>query len=342
MIESIRALVIEIRDELHLTRGVPPLISQVYEHYDGSIHIITPDRAEKSLLLGPGGRIAAELAKRTSMKITVYGEDEIILRRHRLKLALKRIEEVFQSASIEQQRFLEILKGMISNEYDFPETPIESKTTSVDNLKIGVAYSGGIDSTAATTILVENGFQPTAITVHLGEEFYSPYEIRKIGKWCEINGIHQVVITPMHRMSEIIQSTEEGKIHPCRKCHEIIFESLRDYASKEKYSIIVTGELLPNGRQSILQEEELMIIHLPACLALSKYRTELLAERSGRKMKGRKFGCKLVAHANKIGWRNIGPSIFRVLRELEGGILTTGQGLEYIKNILKPWSSERR
>ena len=59
------------------------------------------------------------------------------------------------------------------------------------------------------------------------------------------------------------------------------------------------------------------------------------AEKSGKKLFRRKFGCNLVAKSHSKGWQNVGPSIFRVLRELEAGVLTTGQSLEYIKDIVR-------
>jgi predicted PP-loop superfamily ATPase len=97
----------------------------------------------------------------------------------------------------------------------------------------------------------------------------------------------------------------------------------------------VTGEMLPSGRQALDLQENILIIHLPAALALSKYRTERISEESGKEIFRRKFGCNLVAKSHSKGWKNSGPSIFRVLRELEAGVLTTGQSLEYIKDIVR-------
>ncbi len=337
MSKSIITLVNEIREELGLSRGVPPKIEKVIEHEDGSFHIITSDRAEKSLLLGPGGRIATELAKRLSRRLTIYGEDELLLKRHRLNLTLRRIDEVYDSSTQDQQQFLQKLRDMISNEKKFPENSAHSKNLSKSNLKIATAFSGGIDSSATIFILQNNGFSPDALTVKLGQKFYTPNEIKKLEQWCEKNNVNHIPVPPIRKMTELVQSTNEGRIHPCGKCHEIILESVTGYAKEKKYSILVTGELLPSGRQSIVQEEELIIVHLPAALGLSKYRTEIFTQESGKVLGRRKFGCRLVTEANKRGWRNIGPSIFRVLRELEAGVLTTGQGLEYIKDIVKPY-----
>jgi len=342
MIESIATLIQEIRIELGLTRGVIPKIEKIIEQDDGSLHIITADRAEKSLLLGPGGRIAAELAKRTSRNVTVYGQDELILREHRLKLTMNRIEEIYNQLKQDQKQFIDLLLLIITNELPYPEIPYRTIERPQLNLKIAVAYSGGIDSSAAIFILKQNGLNPDAITVQLGREFYTPDEMKRIRQWCEANRVNQVLIEPLVEIDKVIQGTKEGRIHPCGQCHEIIHESVRDYARKNQFSILITGELLPSGRQSIVQEDDLLVIHLPGALALSKYKTEMVAKESGKKVGRKRFGCRLVAAANSRGWRNVGPSIYRVLRELEAGILTTGQGLDYIKDIVKQCIDERR
>ena len=342
MIESIAALIQEIRIELALTRGVPPKIEKIIEHDDGSLHIITADRAEKSLLLGPGGRIATELAKTTSREVTVYGQDELILREHRLKLTLNRIEEIYDHLNQQQKQFIDLLRQIISNELLYPEIPSRTNERPQLSLKIAVAYSGGIDSSAATFILKQSGLNPEAITVHLGREFYTPDEMKQIHQWCNANKVNQILVEPPIEIDNVVQATKEGRIHPCGQCHEIIHESVRDYVRKNRYSILVTGELLPSGRQSIVQEDNLLVVHLPGALALSKYKTEMLAKESGKRVGRKRFGCRLAATANSRGWRNAGPSIFRVLRELEAGILTTGQGLDYIRDIVKQWIDERR
>ncbi|TFG34413.1 hypothetical protein EU527_03650 [Candidatus Thorarchaeota archaeon] len=341
MIESISALIHEIREEFGFNRGIQPTIENVYEHDDGSLHIITPDRSEKSLLLGPGGRISTELAKRISKKITVYGQDEILVREHRLGLTLRRINEIFHIANTKQQDFLELLRNLIKSELSFPMSDLHPVTGFCHDSRIAVAYSGGIDSSATICILNEHGIQTDAITIQLGPEFCTYHEMSNMQQWCHENKIKHILIQPLKDVTSIIQATRESRIHPCGKCHDIISEAAREFATKNQYPILITGELLPSGRQSILLEDSLLIIHLPAALALSKYRTEQIAEKSGKRIGRKRFGCLLIGEANKKGWRNVGPSILRVLRELEGGVLTTGQGLEYIKNIVRPWINRR-
>jgi predicted PP-loop superfamily ATPase len=336
---DISELILDIRKELDLTRGVPPRIERIYTH-EGTLHLITSDRAEKSLLLGPGGCVTAFLAKRTGKTITIYGEDELLLRRHRLELTLSRITELEKISTI-QEAVLESLKHLIKKEIEYPANQIDRVVPFHHEQGVVLAFSGGVDSTASAVILKESGIPTNAVMIDLGYQYHNPRDIELAEDWCNDNGITITKIS-LYNNNDIIKRVDAGRIHPCGECHLRIMKHVRDYAIGENYQVIITGEMLPSGRQAISLDSGLMTIHLPAALALTKYRTEVISQDNGKKLFRRKFGCNLVAKSHSKGWRNIGPSIFRVLRELEAGILTTGQGLDYIKNILSNQSSEQQ
>jgi predicted PP-loop superfamily ATPase len=334
--ESISTLIQDIRHELGLKRGAVPIIKQVFTHSDGSLHIVTSDRSEKNLLLGPRGRVSAELSKRLSFPVTIYGDDELLLRRHRLELALKRIEELNSSSiTIEQQQMLSALQTLIIQELNFPKEDSIPNQSIGKNARIAVAFSGGVDSSAALVILKQSGFEPEAITVNLGYIFFNPREMNSMSEWCSHLSIKHIQISPKAKLSDIIQRTRDGRVHPCGECHTLILDSVRDYAVQNGHSVLITGELLPTGRQSIEVSKHLLIIHLPGALMLTKHRTGTIAKMNDRVVNQRTFGCSLLAESHLKGWKNMGPSIFRVLRELEAGILTSGQALQYIKSIVK-------
>jgi predicted PP-loop superfamily ATPase len=334
--ETILQVLAEIREELDLRRGTEPRISQVCTHADGSTHIIMSDRSEKSLMLGPGGRIVAELSRRINSPISVYSEEELILRKHRLELTLDRITELMNELTSDIQRdSLQILQSSIGEEMKFPQEMVNYPQLIHDQISVAVAFSGGADSSASMVILKKLGFEPEAIIIDLGPEFVNPRDLKKALDWCETQGIQWLKVSPLRKMENIIRRTQDGKIHPCGECHSIIIESVSKLASENGHSLLVTGELLPTGRQAIELTNSLLTIHLPASLALTKYRTEMIAATSGIHANQRTFGCLLVNQSHAFGWRSAGPSVFRVLRELEAGVLTTGQAQEYIKSIVK-------
>jgi len=334
--ELILALVQDIRDELGLDRGVSPIIGQVFAHPDGSLHIVTSDRSEKSFLLGPGGRVAAELAKRVMQPVTIYGADEILLKKHRLELTLRRIEELTSSTGVEAHwSVLQGLRKLITQELKFPEESCVFEKSIGHGERVAVAFSGGIDSSAALVILKECGFEPEAIVVDLQHVFLDQREMAEMVEWCSHLNVKLTRIPQDEATSEVVRRAREGKIHPCGECHALILACFLRYATESNHSVLVTGELLPAGRQAIVENGRLLTIHLPAALSLTKHRTEHISKTYGRSISRKQFGCRLVADTHANGWMNMGPSINRVLRELQAGILTTGQALEYIKTIVK-------
>jgi predicted PP-loop superfamily ATPase len=340
-INQISELIRSIRDELNLSRGIVPEVVHVYTHDDDTLHLITTDRAEKSLVLGPGGRIIAELAKRSEKKITVYGADELLLRKHRLNLTKERINEISPYLTDNQKIVVERIQSLVNQELSFPERMIEYNSSfSTCDVKVALAFSGGVDSSATGKLLLDVGAIPDALMVELDYRFVNPPFISHAEEWCKHNQMNLVMVPVGEDIDQVLIGVDEGRIHPCGKCHSVIMEKVRTYAITNGYHVLVTGELLPSGRQSIVLDDGLLIIHLPAALALSKYRTESIAETSGRKLGRRRFGCNLVAATHSKGWKQFGPSIFRVLRELEAGVLTTGQALEYIKDII-PYSIKK-
>ncbi len=336
---EIQDLIHEIRNELDLTRGVAPRIERMYEH-DDNVHLIVSDRAEKSLLLGPGGRIIGELAKRIGKRITVFGADELLLRRHRLELTLSRINEIGEVSPF-QESILQILECLVKKEIDYPNHKIEQDFSFHPEQEVVLAFSGGVDSTASAVLLKESGIRVNAVMIDNGVQYHNPRDIKLAEEWCNNQSITITKLPFGNENCDIIERVNAGLIHPCGECHARIMSNVREYAKRERYQVIVTGEMLPSGRQAITLDNGLMTIHLPAALALTKYRTETISQESGKALFRRKFGCNLVTRSHAKGWKNIGPSIFRVLRELEAGILTTGQGLDYIKNILSKKSQEQ-
>ena len=334
--EHILSTLAEIRTSLGYRRGTRPAISDLYVHPDNSVHIVASDRSEKSLFLGPGGRVVAQLARRLGVPVTVYGQDEILVRKHRLTLTKSRIDELQDGLTTVQTSILGWLRRLVESELLFPETPHQNIPYSGPTGAASIAFSGGTDSTAALVIMRRAGMRPVALTIDLGSRTLTHLDKKRILATCSEIGVAHSFVTPPDGMDIVYERAQSGDRHPCNQCHTLMYQTLFEHARDRGLEILATGELLPTGRQSLICEENLLVVHLPAALALSKFNTLGLAGR-GSDLSGEDggFGCDLVRATHKFGWRMAGPSILRVLRELDGGVLSTGQALNQVKAILR-------
>ncbi len=334
--ESLNNLVLDIRRNLGYDRGVTPRITQVIEHPDHSIHAILSDRAEKSLMIGPGGRIAAEITRRIHRVVTFHGEDELLARRHRLGLALERIEEIRDCLSPAQTDFLGLLRAQVKQEMEYPNLTLSQCGPEARRTPVAVAYSGGADSGATLRIISERFESVIAFTVDSGPMFIDNKMKERIQETCRTVGAKHLYISSEENFKSIREKVENGRIHPCGPCHDFTMNLIRERAKEEGLEVLLTGEMLATGRQSIELKDELLIVHYPAALSLSKYRTKKIsAVDSGQRQRSR-YGCHFLSTQHIKGWKSIGPSIFRVLRELQGGVLSTGEALAFIKSINAP------
>ncbi len=324
----------DIRTSLGYERGVMPVVEAVFTHSDNSLHVILPDRAEKSMCLGPGGRVAAEFTKRVGKHTTFYGLDELEVRRQRLRLTLRRFDELEASVSENQRRVLVALRSRVEEEMEYPER--EPKRTQTPPCDMTVAFSGGADSCAASLILRGMGQSPVLMTVRLGEEFLNRRDLEIIHHLGKEMGLVHEFVEPLPDHRTIAEQAKRGDLHPCGSCHDSMYRSLYRHINESEHDVIITGELLPTGRQSAVLDRDLLVVHLPAALAMSKFRTSRICQQASVTPLTGRYGCRLLAETLSPRWNMLGPSIFRVLRELEAGVLTTGQALEQIKRLVKP------
>lgn len=334
MSREILSLFHEIRSELDLDRGVEPDLTRVYETADDEIIVVVSDRAEKSLFLGPGGRVITEIVMRLGRNISVFSEEEILSRENRLRLTEQRLYEMQGIVKDELSDILSHLMEVFRNEKELMYGKVSYRGEDKSQ-QIPVAFSGGVDSGATVLILRNWGFDVHAITVDLGLNFYTPDEIEVISEWTKSIRIKHTIVSGTVAVSEIVDRASEGIIHPCGDCHQETMQTVKNYLREREYKILVTGEMLPTGRQSIALDDGLLIVHLPAALALSKFNTRTICSSNGLTPE-KYFGCRLVSDVHSQGWSGVRPSIHRVLRELEAGVLSTGQALGLIKDVLRP------
>jgi predicted PP-loop superfamily ATPase len=331
--ESLEAQILEIRAEQGLERGVPPRILDIRTEEGGSLKIIVADRAEKSMCLGPGGRIIAQLAQNNQKHITVVAVEEELVQEHRMRTTISRIDEIQEELNPNQSVFVGRLRkaterrlsGQLIEGFDQLEGPIPA-----------VALSGGADSCATMIILGEMGLNPVGLTVKLPKEHETHRAQDYAGEICQTLNCRHLVVQQAQEFDAILGRTKQGRIHPCGECHDLILAQALQATRAHGLDILVTGELLPTGRQAIVKRENVLLIHLPAALGLTKYLTSSICRNHGFDITSSRFGCALVRQSHKMGWRGVRPSIYRVLRETQANVLTPGQSITYIRSILEP------
>jgi predicted PP-loop superfamily ATPase len=337
--EEIIEEIISIREEIG-HEFVEPEIKEMYLN-DNELTIIAPDRPEKSIIIGKGGWVVGKLREKLGLKsIHVISYTDIILREYQLDLSVKHVHKLLNEDKIPTDyvdafnNLYSLLKQKQEAPYDntiierYVEDNIDRKC--YENAKVIVALSGGVDSSFSTVLSKSLGFNIKAMTVDPGT-IVLPKQFRfNIENLCNrINISHEYVETDM---SEIIQDSLSGKIHPCGRCSKNIHETLEKQLAKNDCNVLIFGDLLSTGSQSIVVKNENIRINLPALFRMEKTEVKNIITRYDvKKVKG--YGCPLIVQVHKKYPQYRPFSIQRVLRETRAGILEPGEALELIRTI---------
>ncbi len=337
--EEIIKEIINIRKEIGHD-DVEPEIKEL--HYENDeLTIIAPDRPEKSIIIGKGGWVVGKLREKLGVKsIHVISYTDIILKEYQLNLSVKHIEKLITQNKIPEEyteaftNLHNLLKRKQKTPYNnniinkYVEENINREC--YENAKIIVALSGGVDSSFSTILAKSLGFNVKAVTIDPGTIILPKqfkYNINNLSN--NINVEHEYIQTDM---TPIIEEALNGKIHPCGRCSKNIHEKIESQLEKEKCKIMIFGDLLSTGSQSVVIKDEKIRINLPALLRMEKTEIKNIITRFGvKKVKG--YGCPLIVQVHKKYPQYKSFSIQRVLRETRAGILEPGEALELIRTI---------
>jgi hypothetical protein len=235
-------------------------------------------------------------------------EPDPLTNAHRIKSSLARAKDVSEEVHC-------LLRNYISGSNENIE------------LRSLVAWSGGIDSSACIQICRMAGLKVDPITVNM--PFIDLEELRhRAGSW----DLKPIVLELPERYNTIQVNVEAGNVHPCGQCSSMIVDAIKEYAIENGYELLIFGDLLSVGAQSVIKENGLLLLSLPAALSIPK--RELIALAGLRR--GVNFGCPLVNAAHKINRDSQRISIQRVLRELRAKMIDTEMAFELIKDIKNP------
>lgn len=319
---------------------VHPEIKDMHFH-SNELTIITPDRPEKSIIIGKGGWVVGKLREKLSLEsIHVISYTDIILKEYQLELSVKHINKLFEEEKIPTE-YLAVFKNLLELLKRKHEAPYKSNIIDeyienninrdpINNAEVIVALSGGADSSFSTLLAKSLGFKIKAITVDPGSIILPKQFRHNIENLCKcINIEHEYIKTDMN---DIIDDALNGKIHPCGRCSKNIHKTIEEQLKKDKNRIMIFGDLLSTGSQSIVLDKNSIRINLPALFRMEKTEVKnIITKYDVKKVKG--YGCPLIVQVHKKYPQYRAFSIQRVLRETRAGILEPGEALDLIRTI---------
>lgn len=329
----------QIRKEIG-HEDVMPEIKEI--HYDNDeLTIITPDRPEKSIIIGKGGWVVGKLREKLKInQIHIVAYTDLILKQYQLGLSVKHTEQLIKDDKIPEacrEVFAEIYNLLRQkHEAIYDKSIIEryiddniNKEKS-DDINCYVALSGGADSSFSTILAKALGFNVKCISVFAGTIILPSKFQRNINNLCKrLDVEHEYLETDMN---DVIQEALNGNIHPCGQCSTHTENVINNKLKDDDVKVVIYGDLLSTGSRSIIIKDDIIRINLPALFRMEKTEIRNIDRKFDvEKIKG--YGCPLIVQVHEKYPQYRQFSIQRVLRETRSGILEPGEALELIKSI---------
>lgn len=337
----------DIRTEIGHGESELNIKELIFDSKKNELLIITPDRPDKSAVIGKGGWVVGKLREQMGInKIHVEAYTDIIVKKYRMELALEKINKLLSLDQWSNTKALTNLRDMLDNKignlslFDFSDylninEPFENTNIpdiNQNNHKAVVALSGGVDSSFSLIILTYLGFNPLAVTADPGTIVLPHHFKNNVDNLCQSLGVkHDYVPVDF---SDFIEESFEGRFHPCGRCSKMIHQAVLDHARKNNINVVTFGDMLSTGSQSIVYNDGILRINLPAFLGVSKQELEKISSIYHVK-KSANFGCPLLGEVQKKFPHMRRYSIQRVLRETRAGALEPGQALDLIWSLFK-------
>ncbi|MGC9516933.1 MAG: 7-cyano-7-deazaguanine synthase [Methanomicrobiales archaeon] len=326
----------KIRSEIGHKDVKSDILKLIFNERNNELIIVAADRSEKSNIIGKGGWVVGKLKEELGVSsIHVVSNLDMITRKYNMELSLKNLETVIEESNIEQLKNLsDLLKYRIDNIYkfDFREFIQNRFYTEAKEQKAVVALSGGVDSSFSLIISKFLGFNPLAVTVDPGSIILPKHFHAKIDKLCRKLGVehHYLKVD----MKKLIDESLNGKYHPCGRCSKIIEDKIFSFTEENEIPLFIFGDILSSGSQSILMENQLIRINLPALLSANKTEIKNLAGNYHITSSG-VYGCPLLYEVHKKYPHMKKFSLQRILRETRAGALEPGEALDLSWSLFK-------
>ena len=243
----------------------------------------------------------------------IYSIGDDFVKHYRLEYNLEALERVRgEIGEKAYSRLRNLLEYRLSGK-EFDRSPV--------GVKIALAFSAGSDSTASLKILSWAGFDVVPITARLPQ--MTAEEIGRASK-------EGAVFVEVRGYADEMEGLIKKRAPICGRCHSMVMDAVEDKARELGIRLLATGDLLSSGLISIYKKGGLVVLNLPAFLALDK--GEVIEVIGGRY--DFNFGCplwKLSARSNPSIKRY---GIQRVLRETRAKALKPEMAVKLIEDIL--------
>jgi hypothetical protein len=239
------------------------------------------------------------------------GDD--FVKRYRLEYNFEALERVRAAVGEKAYSRLRALLEYRLYGKEFDRSPID--------VKVVLAFSGGSDSTASLKILRWAGFDVVPVMAKLPQ----------IREPVILNAMKQdAVFVGIPGYTEVIKAQIAKGAPICGRCHAMVMDAVEDYARKNGIKTVASGDLLSSGLISIYERGDLVMLNLPAFLAVDKGEAVSVL---GRKY-ALGFGCPLWKSAAKRTPSIKKYGIQRVLRELRARAITPAMAEKLILDVL--------
>ena len=326
-----------IREEIGHQDVTPDIVDIIFDENNGSMLIITSDRPEKSIIIGKGGWVVGKLKEELGINsIHVETYPDILLKEYKMELTLEKLKNILKTVKLADLGPLENLCLLLSqrlkniNDLDTILNSFKNIEESSTHQAV-VALSGGVDSSFSLIIAKFMGFNPVAVTVNPGNIILPKYFQNNVESLSDKLNVKHVYIHV--EMDDIIKDSLEGRFHPCGRCSKVIKGAVLDYTKENKIPFLISGDLLSTGTQSIVVDNDIIKISLPAMLSVTKGEIKNITSKYNIFKKGG-YGCPLINEVHKKYPHMKKYSIQRVLRETRAGILEPGEALEMIMKTI--------
>lgn len=351
--KQIKDSIQEIRRDIGHGEAEVNIKEIIWVEKEKKLIIITPDRSDKSAVIGKGGWVVGRLKETLSIKnVHVTAYVDIMVKIYRMQLSLNKIKNLLQQDQFSHpspfKNLKKLLSAKIENPYDFDFLKYMHLNDSKNQIKLDinapdleivrddskalVALSGGLDSSFSLILAQYLGFNPMAVTIDPGTIILPAHYKKNIEKLTQkLDLAHHYLDVDF---TDIIKDSLDGRYHPCGRCSKLINQKIYEFAKEHKFPLVIFGDLLSTGYQSVLLQDDLIRINLPACLGVSKMELKKVSHYFGVKSAGN-LGCPLLGEVEKKFPHMSRYSIQRVLRETRAGALEPGEALELIWSSLK-------